>query len=605
MGLKMTNTRPSIRPSLLLDFANVKQLDPRVTFARASTAPYYDGKTVAKAEENLFIRSEEFDDVSWQKLNATATANNQIAPNGTTTAETITLTTTAGQHRILRGVPVPTENGANYVVSVFAKAGTHNFIQLAINNQAPDFANFDLSSGTIESTGGSGTSSAVISNQVDGWYRISMSYTAGGTNRDPTIVFVSSGTAVRVESWTPVGTETLFLWGAQLEQRSTVTAYTATTTQPITNYIPVLLTATTNEPRFDHNPLTGESLGLLIEEQRTNLLLRSEEFDNASWNKASTTVTANAIVAPDGTLTADKLVENTASGVQHRIEQAISTTTNQSYAFSIYIKGAELNTFVLQIVAAGSSSTTSTIGFDITDGVISWNGGLSGVVSTVNVLNVGNEWYRCSLVYELNGTVTNHQVRVYPRNSTPYTGDGTSGLFLWGAQLEAGASPTSYIPTEAAQVTRAADNPSITGSNFSSWYRQDEGTFYVEFATPSTSQLGQRIYAIDDGTQTNVIRQSAITFQVVSSATVQANLNSGALYQDDVYIKQAGAYKVNDFATSANGAAVIIDTAGTVPVVDRLFLGAGSGVGVKSFVYKKLAFYPKRLTNTELQAITT
>ena len=81
---------PSTKPALLLDFANTKKLDPRITFTRASTATYYDGKTNAKAEENLLVRSQEFDNAIWAKTTTTVTTNSFVAPDTTASARSPT-----------------------------------------------------------------------------------------------------------------------------------------------------------------------------------------------------------------------------------------------------------------------------------------------------------------------------------------------------------------------------------------------------------------------------------------------------------------------------------------------------------------------------------
>jgi len=191
--------------------------------------------------------------------------------------------------------------------------------------------------------------------------------------------------------------------------------------------------ATSVRPIYAVEPATG----------RRNLLTYSEQFDNAAWPKSNVTVDASGIAAPDGTLSADMLLENTATS-QHYIRQDISTLTNQTYTLSVYVKEGNTTTFAIQIVAIGSSSTTSSIGFSISGGVVI-AGAPTGLVSSVTATSAGNGWYRCALVYTLNGTVTSHQARIFPRGNTgSYTGDGVSGIYVWGAQLETGTTATAY-----------------------------------------------------------------------------------------------------------------------------------------------------------------
>jgi hypothetical protein len=579
--------RHSVRPSLLLDFANTKTLDPRITFTRASTASFYDGKTVAKAEENLVTFSQEFDNAAWTKINLAVTANSTTAPDGTTTAETLTASSGTVSPYIIRTdaftALVPTAG------SFFAKAGTHSFIQIWVSSMASVFANFDLSAGTVGTFANCTTSITSVGN---GWYRCSIFYTPDSTGgRQPLIAMVGSSSANRLQAFSAAGTETVFLWGAQLEQRSSVTAYTATTTAPITNYIPAMQTAASGVARFEHNPITGESLGLEIEEQRTNLVLRSDDFANASWIKNnSIAIGSNVIVAPDGTLTGDS-ANTPSSSAAPFTSQSVSGTTAQT--FSLYAKAGTANFVYLDTTAAGNCFAV----FNLSTGAVAGSAGC-----TASVTAVGNGWYRCVMA---NTTVaTQFQiigVREGYTSGNPLSNEsGTGkGIYIWGAQLEAGAFATSYIPTVASQVTRSTDSASMTGTNFSSWYRADEGTLYAE----AFSDSARAIVGLGQGSfntniffnATNLVRYAAAT----PSLTLGTAVNGS--------VKLAAVLKPSDFAASANGAAVVTSTANvTVQFsANQLQIGAPTGSSVLNGTIKKLAYYPRRLTNAELVSLST
>jgi len=594
-----------VQPSLLLDFANVKALDPRITFTRASSARFYNGVTTAKAEENLFTFSQEFDNAAWTKAAITVTANTTVAPDGTTTAETITANATTGRHDMLQNSVPPSISGVLYTASIFVKKGTHNFFQIALENQAAEFANFNLDTGTVETTGG--TITTAIQALPDGSYRCSMSYTPTGTNRFPVFCLVSSNTSGRRESWTAAGTETVIFWGAQLEQRSTTTAYTPTTTQPITNYIPVLQSAADNVARFDHSPTTGESLGFLVEESRSNLLTYSEQFDDASWTKTNSTITANAIVAPDGTLTGDRFVEDTATG-EHSFGKSNAFTSGTVYTQSIYVKAAGRT---LVRVGAGNPATWgASVIVDLTTGAITNN-----TAGTASVQNAGNGWYRISITGTALATAsTNVSLRlVSTGTTTSYTGDGFSGVFLWGAQLEVGSFSTSYIPTVASQVTRAADAASMTGANFSQWYRADEGAIYCDFDVldVGTSAVNLPVYSISDATQNNmntVFKRA--NADVSTRYQVRAN-NASVVFENlgtftNLPTKIGTSYKTNDFIGVRNAGSAITVTAGIVPIATQLELGQlPASTSRLSGHIKKFAFYPSALTAAQLQALTS
>jgi hypothetical protein len=602
---------PSIAPSLNLDFANAKTLDPRIGFTRASEGRVYDGKTFAKAEENLLLRSQDFT-TTWSYVGATATANTTAAPDGTTTADTLAETATTETH-FTTATAVAT---GVLTFSVFAKpnAGTP-FLTIGLNRDATHYcsATFDLGLGTNTLTQAAGNytgASATITAASQGFFRCTLTVTTDGT----TLVRIglnNTGTPTSLNrgfgaTYLGVVTNSIFLWGAQLEQRASVTAYTPTTTQPITNYIPVLQTAAANVARFDHNPVTGESLGLLIEEQRTNLLLRSEEFDDAYWNKVRATITANTIVAPSGMLTADKVVENTELG-SHYTARSIAYTSGTTYTLSVYAKAAEKSVISMGLPGGAFTSNRVVIA-NLSAGTISTTGTPEGS----GIQSVGNGWYRVWVTHTATSTASVTTVVAGLGNSyiESYTGDGFSGICIWGAQLEAGSFPTSYIPTEASQATRNADAASMTGANFSSWYRADEGSLYFEGGIPSNYSAGfQVLYSLNDTTVNNNIQPAVNAAGDVINVEMKVG-NSVVAGFYPAYTSGAAklvfAYKVNDVNFALNSVSGTTDTTATVPVVSQLNFGTNqSGGNVLNGHIRKLAYYPQRLTNSQLTAITS
>lgn len=600
--MTIASNYPSIRPSLLLDFANTKQLDPRITFSRASTGAYYDGKTVVKAEENLLLQSQSFD-VTWAPSLAVVTANtgDTTAPDGTSTAEKLENDTSAGLHLVFQAV---TLNGTSYTFSVYAKKGTANFVALrGSDGSTARNVWFNLDTGAVGTVDTNITASIV--SVGNGWYRCIGTWTGSSASSSNYSVAISESNGVLSYTGT---TKNIYIWGAQLEQRSTVTAYTPTTTAPITNYIPSLQTAAANGARFDHDPITGESKGLLIEEQRTNLVTYSEQFNDVTWIKTNATVTANAVVAPDGTLTGDKLVEDTTASNTHVINTSFSATSGSTYTTSIFVKAGERTECSLQLASAFATATS--IRVNLTNGSVI---NTSGSPVAAGVTPVGNGWYRIYVAQTANATTT-ALVLVYASNggTTVYTGNGYSGIYIWGAQLEAGAFPTSYIPTVASQVTRSADSASMTGTNFSSWYRADEGTLYAnvqrQYAVPANTYPSN--FSISDGGFTNFIFNAYVTtnvggFSVAANSVSQTDLFPTAT--SALSRKMVGAYKTNDFAACLDGGTVSTDASGIIPVVNTAYIGAnqnGAG-GFLNGTIKRIAYYPKRLSNTELQGLTS
>jgi hypothetical protein len=599
--MTISNLYPALKPSLNLDFANVKALDPRITFARASTGTYY-GAEVAKAEENLLTYSQEFDNAVWSKPNLTITANSTTAPDGTTTAENIVPSTGSNAKQLFQAVAV----SGGYRVSAFAKANGYNFVALGIGGASNSICWYDLQNGVV-GTAQSGATDATITSLGDDWYRCShfIANSTGGSNFS---VFVSP--TDNVTTYTGNGTSGIFLWGAQLEQRSAVTAYTPTTTQPITNYIPVLQTASANVARFDHNPVTGESLGLLVEEQRTNLFLNNQlnlfittgGLDNTQQNG----------VAPDGTITAYHLIESTDT-TSHGTGWQFVYTIGQAYTFSAFIKPDPTVPSDRSITFYGRAELLpGSVTFNFADNSV------TGTGTSFGSEEVGNGYYRIWFSAVATGTaVGGSELFTYTQKNGSQTYTATEGqriCFVWGFQLEAGAFPTSYIKTEASQVTRSADSASMTGANFSEWYRQDEGTLYGEydyFGSNITSNLATFNQASNTQNRWYLLSNNSVgrsQFVMRPNNSVQADIfSSVSAVSVNTMTKAVATYKANDFAISQDSLSVTTDLSGYVTNnIDQMVLGNSgfNNVYLNGHI-KKIAFWSKRLSNTELQALTS
>jgi len=364
-------------------------------------------------------------------------------------------------------------------------------------------------------------------------------------------------------------------------------------------------------PRFDYDPVTLAAKGLLIEEQRTNLLLQSQTLDNASWSKGNGTVTADAIASPDGTVDADAFIENTAASVFHFMAQSVAkAASNIQYTVSFYVKdkgrqvGFSFNSGASGVagrVNPATGTVTATIGVFGTG----WTAG------SLTMTDAGNGWYRVVIVATSDtSTTAQFQLSLHNGTSATYTGDGVSGAYLWGAQMEAAAFATSYIPTVASQVTRSADVATMTGTNFSSWYNQSEGAFVTAFdmAGGSAALANNRavLVARESATSSHNIYNGSgqVTGWTVVSGVDQAYLTTGAVAADTV-TNIAYAYKANDFAASRNGGTVATDTSGTLPTPTVLGIGSNSaGSLFLSGHIRSIAYYNTRLTNAQLQTLT-
>jgi hypothetical protein len=176
-------------------------------------------------------------------------------------------------------------------------------------------------------------------------------------------------------------------------------------------------------------------------------------------------------------------------------------------------------------------------------------------------------------------------------------------------QLELGAFATSVIPTTTTALTRNADAASMTGTDFSSWYNQTEGTFVVNFAIPNATDSRSQLTA-GDGTAneriiiTNSSSLAGTAFRVVDGGSDQCDISRSQSFANNATVKVAGAYKVNDFAISQNGGSVGTDTSGTLPTVTTLFIGTNGVVQYSNSYIQRIAYYPVRNADSQLQALT-
>jgi hypothetical protein len=582
-----------VRPSLDLNFsANKSLIDSAsgqnlVTFTRASSGTFVGSDGVLRsAVTNLLLRSEEFG-TTWDANNITVSADTTetTAPNGTVTADKITGSSAASNiKRISQSV---TLSAIPYAFSVYAKASNQNFLQIrTFTDFGNIYANFDIATGVVGTT--LGVTSASVVAVGSGWYRCQVVFTPAAATSSLSLNFITALTSSSLQNTTL--TTSLYLWGAQLEQSATVGEYIPTTS------------TINSAPRFDHNPTTGESLGLLVEEQSRNLLLQSEDF-STTWGLSTATVSTNVDTAPNGLLTADKLIVNNGASNGYAA-QSNSYTSGTTYTFSVYAKAAGATDFRIVLLATsfGSSSTAQ---FNLSNGTVTSFG---GAWSSAAISSVGNGWYRVFGVATATATASSAS-----RFQCTTTGDGSIGVLLWGAQLEAAAFPTSYIPTTTAAVTRSADVASITGARFSSWYRQDEGTYYGSFLTPyvAPATVGQALFSVNDGTANNRNFLSKRANADVSTrwsnnktgGTDTAFINIGTWAATP--LQAAVTYKENDYAGSLSGAAVGTDaTVNLATNLNIIELGANLSSSYLNGTIKRLTYWPTRLSNSTLQEIT-
>lgn len=652
----MTTTAlyPNIHPKLILDFSNRKTLDPRVTFARTSTAtcigkdrllkvvptgqPRFDHDPATGSSKGLLVEpvgsslvnySQQFDNTVWTKSNVSTTRDGTTAPDGTTSAFFLRENTTASVEHTVRNATAKTIASATPVTfSIYVRKHTfgtspytyqthayaaRTWVQLLIYDSSSTHVcrawfNLGTEAGSKGSTSVAGTLGTIqsynIVNAGNNWHRV-----------DLTCLFDAAITSVycRLQlatsdlnsTYTGDGESGIHIWGAQLESNSVPTSYIPsvetfsgrTTAGTYYNSSGILSSANAGVARYTYNP-SNLNLPpmLLLEPARTNLCLNSSAF--GSWTDNDMIVTSNAMVAPDGTTTADTTeYKPVSSGTRM---QYITVTAGTRYTYSVHVKPVDA-TKLLRIYVDGASGTffKEMYAYKADDNAQS------------NIQKLANGWYRIWITFI--AASTQCVVHINPVDASLHG--------WWGAQLEAGPGPSAYIPTTTAAVQRTADTHtsaagsrsadaiSMSGTSFSQWYNATEGSMILEFdqKTFSTSVQG----SISDNTSSNFFNMyttsTNVTMNTVSAGTQQAlHTFSGAAPSLNTANKMSSSYKANDFAGTVNGN-LLTDQAGAVPVApNRLYIGSNyNGTTPMMGHIRRLTYYNQRLTDAQLQVLTT
>ena len=360
----------------------------------------------------------------------------------------------------------------------------------------------------------------------------------------------------------------------------------------ITNISVIEITSDTNLPRIDY---TGGVGHWLFEGQSTNLITQSEAFDNSYWTKGGSSV-VSGFTSPSGGLNAFKLVEDTSTS-DHILFKNIAAADGLSHTFSVLVKPAGRTS--IQIYNGDLDEQSSF--FNLTTKTII-NG--SSVVSS-NIRELTDGWFKCSV------TTTNSKKKIYIKlyngTTTYYTGDGTSGVYVYGAQLEQSSFATSYIPTEGSIKTRLAD--AAFGAGSSDLINSTEGVLYAEIAALADDGTARTI-SINNTVSNRVFLQlrsatGQVNSGIVVGGALQGNAMSYSISQTS-NIKLAIKYKLNDFALWVNGVEVGTSTGNVFTSGALNDLSFDSGDGAEKFFGKTkcVAVFKEALNNDELECLT-
>jgi len=342
----------------------------------------------------------------------------------------------------------------------------------------------------------------------------------------------------------------------------------------------------------------------LLEPQSTNLITQSELFTDSSWQSSGLSVSSNQTISPDNTLSSDKLIEDN-SNSNHQLYSVItSVQSNNVYTLSLFAKKGERD--IIQISVGGTSFLEGNVyaNFDLANGSIGNGNYLDAKIDMLQ-----NDWYKCSVSLTTIST-SNFNISIQPKltssssRNLAYQGDGTSGLYIWGAQLEEQSYPTSYIPTNGATNTRLQDIANNSGN--SSLINSTEGVLYAEISALVNSGTDRAISLFEDANNTvSLFYFSAINTiraLILNNGITQAQIDF-VLSDATDFNKIAFKYKENDCAFWVNGIEVGTDVTATVPTalnslnfdyVSNPFYGKN----------KALVVYKEALTDANLRSLT-
>ena len=587
-----------------------------------------NGSTVTRAADVTEITGNDFgtfnqahyseDLQQWSGISGAAVKPNQIvSPIGTKTADLLYGSTSAIPYW-LRTISLT--NGQQYTFSVYLKAATTSgapcltlFYGTRFNSDGSNLTvSWNLTTGVPENVSSGLTAS--MTDVGNGWYRCQATATA-------TITGNYASQWIRMSS----DTSDVYAWGAQLEESSTATPYVKSdvtftsraSTATYYDYNGVIRTAAVDEARdvaFLPDGLTGNFVSageLLLEEAGTNLLKQSEDFVTL-WSPDTEFTFTKTESAPDGTNNATIFTPTTTSALKR--QKIVCTVSNLgAHTFSVYAKAAGYNRFEMQYNGStfNPGSTSVRVRYYLGTEEVQQIG-TAGTNVLTSLVSVGNGWYRCSLTADaLTTTNAACQIRVAnDSNSTTFAGDGTSGIIFWGAQFEEGSVASSYIPTNGAEVTRAADVSSSSPSTFgNSWYDQTKSTAFVDYHKPFSGNW--------PGYQPFFRVEGHNPYEYISFGNANGN-NSTTVYWTSLiggtnYLtykqydtgsggdhKHAIAITTNDGAFSYEGS-VSTRTDNSITMPDSF---DKASIGEVNCHIKRIAYWPERLTNDSLDNMT-
>jgi hypothetical protein len=612
--MSISNSYPTQKATLNLDFANSGKLDSRISYSRSSTGTYLSNER-HKASENLVTQSDASDWI-FSSADYTKTAS-QSGPDGSTNATKFTEKANGSEQYQLQSndfTPIANQE-ITYSVWLKQTSGSRNYQQLRVGNIGANqaFATFNLSNGTVDQTGGTLGVSASVNAGPTGWYQCVLRFTPTSSTALAFYIYAASASGGELPNVTGDTGNSFTLFGAQASTLGE-TVVNETSGQIHREFAPTLKTAAADEPRFEYaadgQSAAGSPLGLLVESQVSNLVPYSENF--GTWGDTNVVAEAGAAVGPDGQ-PCYVMREDSSSGVSHYLSQnASGQLTSTTYTMSVYAKKVATSnqTRYLRLRVNGIGGQAS-VEYDLSNGTVNRATGTS--LDSSSISSIGNGWYRLVMTYtNPSGSVASGMIISGSPDTTStlptYDGDDYSAFALFGASVEQSSSVSSYIKSNSgSSTTRSADSCSVADFGYTG------GPVSVVSETSGGSGSFPGCWVIKNSTGSEALQLYKQSAAATEATDFRVYANSGGTNTVDTLItssasagKIAVSYGTNDVAFTASGNAVQTDTsASSIGAVDTLIIGAITTTNQLNGHIKRVALYNVALSDTELQAITS
>lgn len=527
---------------------------------------------------NLCPRSGEFDAAVWAPSNVVATFVPGIVAPREADERAYKLIPTAVNAAHLIDSPTIVSQGGVYTISLYAKAAEEDNVVFAHNGTGT--TQFNLTTGAI--TNISLASAFGMIRLADGWFRLWVVTVPLVTSTNRFDFYMRVGAAYNAD-----GVSGLYVAAAMFEPGAK--------TLPSV-YLPAYATA----PRVS----APTCLGLLIEEARTNICLQSEDF-STTWTASNFTVTTNIAQAPSGANNADKIVETAVTAAHQMLQSIVKAASSITYTYSVFLKAAERNFVGIWLDDAAGNGAYCVA--NLATGALSQAATLLGAGWTAQSAAIQaypNGWYRVQITATSNTAVSVEGRLVGNLDGTSsaqsYLGVAGSGFYVWGAQMEVGPGPSSYIPTTVASATRLGETQNIVAGQIGAWFNQNEGTWIARFVRRWVNSQNGRLVGYNNGTTTPLSFSGGIESYDGTSPTDTINqVTDGKLSMG------AGAYrKTTDISVCLDGGGVVNSVNANFPTVTQIDIGGRVTEAMQGHL-QTLAYYPRRLSDQTIKTLTT